>query len=454
MSLAKAADWELSVPGSARLPLVARKSAGTLGRRAVGHGNGLYRPPALPVCVGEEPGGATVSLGKFQDDTRDWRKLQTREIAEYFENLEASLQPSRNPRVYATSTRRHPEETAQFKGLMAAVAVGTLQACSEGSYWSPCFQEGAVQCRDVRRPVSRVVAATSSLPQVDPRGAPQISVDSEICPLETCRALACEAQHPRVALVRFVPLGDVQHASTSSLGDFRGAQLQMRTTYLQGLREMSRHAHVDPTQAMESGAVLHTADVTILRGPVEMGATWLEDAPRIDVLTVAIQRHPRIDDQGQYARISEKAQLAETIDRLFACAVMCGVEALVFPPLGVGNAASCHHPAADAGDLLRKACLAHGDHIPRVFICKEHKDQLPGDWAIFAAAAASGREPPEHRELVPLAASPFVRPGWVPKSTPRSSSRFRRPPGARCIGGALAGQPCAALGAAGLAIAT
>jgi len=458
MSVTREAGWELTVPGSARSGGSLSSTTRSLRSRSLAatfmqqrRGQRLYREPTLPVRARDEPGGANVSLSRYEEDTRDWRKLHPEDISRLFVDLDASLQTPRNPQLYSTAARRPPEESFHLEGLMAAVAVGNLQASSEGLFWSPCFEEGAAECRGIRAPISRAIAATPDISKLEPKcqGAPSIRVSADASPLAICQELAAEPGHQHVALVRFVPLGDHRGASPALPGNFREAQLQLRTTYLQALREMPKQLHADPGAALEAGALLYTADVTILRGPLEEGAQWVQDGPRVDVITVALQRHPRCDDQGQYARIGDKALVAKAIDHVFACAAANGVDALIFPPPGVGGAAGCHHPGPDAGDLLRKAILAHGHLVPRVWVCKDYRDQLHVDWAAFAAAVTAGRAATEHRELVPLVASPYVRPGWERPGQRAFSRSGRLPWSLRC---ARAGGQ-ASLGAAGRTIA-
>jgi len=420
MAIAKEMDWESTLPG-ARLTLLNGSLARTprcrgavQRRQQQPRGPRLYREPALPVYLRDEPGGSMISLRRYQEDTRDWRKLHPREILRYFTDLDASLQTPRNPKLYITSTRRPEEENKNFEGMMAAVAIGNLQACGEGTYWAPCFEEGSTECRNIRAPMSRAFSSPPDISKLEARheGPPSISVSAESTPLAVCQDLASETPHPHVALVRVVPLGDARAVSVGALGDFREAQLHLRTTYLQALHDMPRHLHADPAQSLEAGALIYTTDVQVLRGPMEAGAPWLEQRPRMDIIAVGIQRHPRCDDQGQYARIAEKAHMAKIVDSIFACAAAHDVDVLVFPPLGVGGAGGCHHPAEDVGDLLRKAAFAHSHLVPRVRVCKDYRDQVHGDWAAFAAAASEGRAATEHRALVPLTASLYLRPGW------------------------------------------
>lgn len=347
---------------------------------------------------------------------------------------------------------QHSNALLQLEGLVSAVTVGTLQACHEKSYWAPSFADarGNATVEDVRSPMSRLVTTTPDISSLEQRNdiAPELKICSDMSPLAACQELAMAGGRRRVALVRFSPAGD-RRSLMPCLTDHREAQLFMQTTYLQALQDMPRHLHADPVQALEDGALIYTTDVAILRGRLQDGASWLEDAPVVDVLWVALQRNPRGDDQGQYARIDEKALVASTLDRIFACAAVNDADAIVFPPLGVGGAAGCRHPAEDAGDLLRKAVLEHAKIMPKVWVCQEYPGQLHSTWAPFAAALASFREPIVHRELVPMVASPYVRPGWQPKKkgTPRLNSRFggRPPLSAR-------GEADAVLGSAGRAI--
>mmetsp|Transcript_119306 Transcript_119306/g.210943 ORF Transcript_119306/g.210943 Transcript_119306/m.210943 type:complete len:477 (-) Transcript_119306:45-1475(-) len=383
----------------------------------------LYRSPILPVYAGPLPGGQMVSVHKYKDDTRDWRKLHPHDIMFHFADLEATLRPV--PVLDAPRGQKSSDvgSRPQIEGLIAAVAVGILQACNEHMYWSPCFGDvEAIMHDDLRLPMSRLVPA-SGVPDIsvlEPHEhQAQVNIRADVSPLAECQMLAAGPAQLRVALVRFTAAGD-KRSLIPSLNEHREAQLFLQTTYLQALHEMQRHLHAEPVQALDSGGVICTHDVSIVRGPLEGGAVWLDQAPLIDVLWVSLQRNPRQDDQGQYARIDEKARVVETIDRVFRCAAANGVDALVFPQLDVcgGN-----HPAADAGDLLRKAILEYGRLIKRVSVCQEYVGQLHDNWPVFAAALESGRKPIEHRELVPLSASPYLRPGWMEKK--------KRPPSFR-----------------------
>lgn len=384
---------------------------------------GLYRNPVLPVLTSALPGGHCISIPKYRDDTRDWRKLPPDSIAKHLAELEAAITEHalhgvpaglRNEKLRG----KHSDFLKQLEGLVAAVAVGTLQACHEMSYWAPSFghSDGFEQISEMRMPMSRLYKATPATSSIgEARSTPELRVLADANPLSTCEELALKpGLPPRVALVRFTAAGD-RRSLTPSLTDHREAQMFTRTTYLQALLDMERHLHTEPVATLDAGGLIYTTDVSILRGPIQGGAKWVADAATIDVIWVALQRVPMSDSQGQYARLEEKAAVAATIDRIFACAAANGVDALVFPPPGVGGAAGCHHPAEDAGDLLRKAYLQHANIIPTVCVCQEYPGQVHSAWEPFAAALQRFRAPIYHHELVPMTASPYIRPGWEAK---------------------------------------
>jgi len=371
----------------------------------------LYRAPLLPVTLGVEPAANVVSVQRWQEDTRDWRKLTAQSITGHLEELRVRAAAPKTPRLYATHLRQPPEDAErkvrQTEGLIAAVAVGTLQACQLGTGF-----EGAIEVHQIPRPTSVVFNTPMQTAEVG-TGAVDIQVSEDIDPVALCHQVLQEPRAPRVGLVHFVALDDPQ-VSNPVFTDLRLSQLYTRTSYLLALQDMQRQLHTEPNAVLSSGAVIHTSGVSILRGPLEEGAQWHKTTSCVDIFTAAIQRRPRCDEQGQYARITEKAAVAKTVDDIFACAQANDIEVLVFPPLGVNGAAGCYHPAADAGDLLRKAILEH--NIGRVCVCSEFPGQLRGLWNTFAEAVQKGRRPIERKELVPLSVSPYFQPCWGVRS--------------------------------------
>jgi hypothetical protein len=95
--------------------------------------------------------------------------------------------------------------------------------------------------------------------------------------------------------------------------------------------------------------------------------------------------------------------------------------------------------------LLRKAAIQHAKLIPTVLVCQEYPGQLHSAWAPFAASLSRFREPIQHRELVPMVASPYIRPGWEPKK--------KKPPGRPGMRAPLSARADAVLGSVGRAIA-
>jgi len=388
----------------------------------------LYRSPLLPVYASSAPGAQGVSIQRYRDDTRDWRKLPPEDIVRLLRDLESAITQNCLRGIPAgirteKTHGQHSDALQQLEGLVSAVVVGTLQACHESLYWAPSTSDARsiVQVDVVRSPMSRLFVASPDISSLSPREGvtAELKVCADVNPLAACQALAGGGR--RVALVRFSPAGD-RRSLLPCCTDHRESQLFTQTTYAQALMDMPRHLHTDPVQALDAGGLIYTTDVSVLRGPLQDGAPWLADAPLVDVLWVALQRNPRSDDQGQYARIEEKALAASTIDRIFACAAINQADAIVFPPPGVGGAVGCRHPAEDMGDLLRKAILQHSKIMPTVHVCQEYPGQLQSAWTPFAAALENFRQPIEHRELVAMAASPYVRPGWEPKrkkGTPR-----------------------------------
>jgi hypothetical protein len=320
--------------------------------------------------------------------------------------------------MYPTNLRRSAENVRQLTGVAGAVAVGTMQACTEGSYWAPsALDPDATIVKNIRTPLSAPMASTPDLSKIEPK-ANEHDVVLHICddlpPVDACLQASAEPSNPHIGLLRFVAMSDTR-AQFPELCDYREADLLLRTTYLEALQNMPRHVHADPIRLLELGSVLYTSDVNIIRDPIEDGASWLSNPGRVDVFTVALQRNPRCDKQGQYAHGDEKAQAVQAIDRAFACAAAQGVDVLVLPPPGIGGAAGCRHPAADIGDIIHKAVSTYGKHVPCFYICKDYVGQLYGTdcWETFTSAVERGRDPLVYHGLVPLGTSPYLRPGWT-----------------------------------------
>ncbi|CAE8586918.1 unnamed protein product, partial [Polarella glacialis] len=175
-----------------------------------------------------------------------------------------------------------------------------------------------------------------------------------------------------------------------------------------------------------AGNLIHTSDVSILRGPLEEGAPWLRDAARIDVYLVALQRSPRFDEEGRhYASREERADAAAALGRLVAAAAEQGVHTLVLPPPGAGGASGCRHPA-EIARLLREAVLRYGAGIKKVILCREYPGQLHGGrWEDFAHAWGEGLRHPG-RTTDALASSLRLKPGYEAAANTFSPGWLRR----------------------------
>lgn len=339
------------------------------------------------------------NVSKWRGEIRDWRKLNCEATAEEWQELQESAPAPKTPRLYSTHLRLDPEaiqrRQMRLEQLLNAVAVGNLQACEEGTYWTPSFTARTRSSQPVRCPLSSAFA-----PRRAAKAAPaRLEVVHDQDMLQICRMCALRGQ--RTALVHLVPNGEER---ALPLRELRDCQLYLRTTYLHALSEMPRQMHQDPKEVLKDGCIIHTAHVTILRGDLKDGAQWTEPA-EIEVLTAAVQRTPLGDGHEQYARIREKAQVSKTIDDIFSSAAQWGIEVLVFPPLGVNGApAGCYHPPADAGQLLRHAAAAGGD--VQVYVAKQQLGPLIG-WASFADAVTNGRAALKREAPVPLHLSPY-----------------------------------------------
>jgi len=281
-----------------------------------------------------------------------------------------------------------------------------------------------VDCNHIKMPTSRLYTTTPDTSKIEPRTGDQtaVFVSGDMSPVDAAQRLVSEATSSHIGLVHFTPIGD-PHALQPTLGNHREEQLFIRTTYYKALEEMKKHIHAEPQAAVDAGGLIYTSDVAILRGPIEDGAQWLSDMPRVDVLWVSLQRSPKKDVQGQYSRHQEKAMIAETVDRVFAVAAAHGIDILVMPPLGVGIH-GCDHPAEDMGELLRTTAQEYSSLVPQLCVSREHTDQIPEQWPAFVSALLEGRAPIEHKELIPMNIMPYF---WQVKMD-RDEAKKTMPP--------------------------
>ncbi|CAE7637166.1 unnamed protein product [Symbiodinium microadriaticum] len=292
----------------------------------------------------------------------------------------------------APDRRQSHSVVRQREGLIQAVAVGTLQASQDGAYWSPSYEAPSRRQIDVRAPLSVAWSRTSGAAQPEPRPSPELIVSQDQDIFQLCGTFPGK----RCGLVCFA-------TGPPSFRDLRESQLFFRTTYLYAAEEMPRQIHREVQDVLGQGSIIYTAPVTVLRGELQAGAPWLQEPVEIEVLTAGIQRTPQGDVHEQYARLTEKADVAKMLDDLFVCAAEKGIEVLIFPPF-VGGSCGCFHPPADAGKVLRKAALT--SPMQAVVVAPMLVGVLPG-WASFSDAVLRGRPPIPRLPPIPLHLSPY-----------------------------------------------
>lgn len=322
-----------------------------------------------------------AALKGLDSDLRDWR---------FFEPLRCQFLFSR--------ARGDPEQSAL---LVTAVFVGTVQACLLGEFWAPSpgsHSAERVDCRHLARPCSLLyppdrVPDLSRLRRLD--AGHTLTITGAACnPLDACARLTEGAD--RVALVRFSSTRDPRNHAIKYL-DFREDQLFLRSTYFEALENVTSHIHTPVGESIDAGGLVYTAGVAILRGPLEDGAPWWRNPPRIDVLWLGIPPNPVLDEQSQYARQEDKAAMAERVSRVFGWAAVNGVDALVMPPLGCGMC-GCQHPALDVADVIREVARSYAQYVPQVCIASDHPAHSSPTWFDTFVRTVEEARPPIHRQ--------------------------------------------------------
>lgn len=391
----------VTAPPSARRHRVQRPRPRQAHDLGMEHHTVPMRHPRIPVLAGSYPSAGVVAVKRYRQDGRDWRKLSPAEVVRQL--LACSLPPLRISKgslaakgdgslaaaVVAPACQRR-------EGLMAALATGVLQATEQGSYWAPGFGlPETVECRSVRQPVSRLLLPVQPEPLQRPTGnvqVPALCCSPDHSALGLCLEFALEQDRPRTALVKFGAAGVLPglDADFASL-ELREAEVLLRTNYLKALLDLEKHIHIDVCAALEAGHLIHTSDVSILRGPVEDGAQWLGEAPSIDIIWVPLPRSVLFkEDEHQvegYGDAEQQTTVAIQLRRAISAAAAAGVQNLVLTPPGAGQ-----HPAVGVAELLREATLACGHGLRQVVLCREFEDQLQGRWTAMSSAFVHGVE--------------------------------------------------------------
>jgi len=345
-----------------------------------------------------------ISLHDYDRDIRDWRKLKPGEWLAQFESAKSRL--------------------SGLGGLTTAITVGSLQACLQGSYWAPYFghpEAVQVDCGHLKFPTSRLYPAEQkpNMSSMEVRYAGAKFASFEKChPLDVCKRMMSDSNHKHFAVVHFTGCApfnrelkqDTRGVVPPCLANYREEQLFLRTSYYQAYENMPRQIHAPLKDAIEAGGLIYTPDVAVLRGPVEEGAMWLPKYPRTDVIWAGVQRHPKIEEQGQYGIPEEKEKMEGVVDRIFAWAASHEVDVLVLPALGCGTH-GCAHPALDVADIIHKAAVKYGKQIGEVVIASDNPAHFQDDWwQHFCSAFQYGRPPVVQKEYVPVdSILPFVR---------------------------------------------
>eukprot|EP00930_Biecheleria_cincta_P055850 TRINITY_DN42101_c0_g1_i1.p1 TRINITY_DN42101_c0_g1~~TRINITY_DN42101_c0_g1_i1.p1 ORF type:complete len:424 (-),score=63.83 TRINITY_DN42101_c0_g1_i1:126-1397(-) len=411
----------MHIPGKSRADISSMTLPNTPRQQRTFQKSSLRLEPKLPL------------LTPPKDDSRDWRKLRPDETQrQLLEILDRRTKLKSESQLPHTAYEKS-QNSLQCRALLGAVSAGNLQAMKQGSYWAPCFDDpGAVEVKHVRTPMSQVLMCTGSemIPTKHSQGNPHIRVLSDCDILEACDKFRARDGPSRIAVVRFSALGS--NYRIPNLTDVREAEFLVRTTYLHALETIQKHIHVDLDTVLEAGGVVHTTDVSVLRGPLKDGASWFVEAPNVDVFWVGLQRNPCHDEFGQgYADIADKARMKDTLEHLVHCATMRGVDSLVIPAPGSGGSQQTFHPPEDVGTVLRNALNDHVQPNMQVYVCQEAGSQAGSRWwSSFAAAfgrspvrAVNGNRNDDWVAIDPRSshkAKPFMLPpGWM-----RSLSQF------------------------------
>jgi hypothetical protein len=332
-----------------------------------------------------------ILLKRFDDSIDDWRKLEPSEVATSFQELQDS----------------------DARALLAtAVFVGTTQACLQGCYWAPSFGcPGTVKvdCGHVVRPTS-CLYPVGKLPPIDALRARRAGGrPTELTLAPKCNAIDAAARLAtvtsdgghQVVLLRFTSLQDPRN-ETARYSHLREDQLFLRTTYGRAFEVMPRDINTPVRDAIDEGGIIYTSGVGVIRGPLEDGALWFQEPPKVDVIWVGLPvARPQLGIQEQYALEKDRKAMATMLDRAFHCAVGHGADAVVMPPVGCGTHGLAH-PRLDVAELIRSVASRWERYIDLICVASDVPAHFEAGWWDgpygFAQALQNGRpeieEPP------------------------------------------------------------
>jgi len=350
------------------------------------------------------------ALREFQIQLLDYRHLEPQDVCTLFAEEQRS------------------GKTGALRLLSIAIFTGTAQACMKGNYWAPSASTpGAVQvdCQHLTRPVSRLHLLDKSPPPgaLKPRGppdaTPRITCAVNCHPLDMAARMVSRTGS-RIAVVRYSSDKDPRNeppitspantqARSARYTHLREDQIFTRTSYWQAFERMTSDLNATVTDSLDMGGLIYTPGVGVLRGPIEEGAIWYQDPPRVDVLWVSLPPRLELTEQEQYAHERDRNATVRVVDRIFLWAAANEVDVLIMPPLGCG-AMGCQHPRLDIGDIINRAAFRYAQYIPHVCVTSdwpEHSD--PGWWQGFADAVHNGR-PAIAKCPVPVTVPPYPKP--------------------------------------------
>lgn len=348
-----------------------------------------------------------ADLKAFDANVRDWRQLDPKDIE-----------------VYWNASKASPDSRAL---LAKAVFVGTMQACLRGRYWAPsytCEASHEVDCSLLGAPMS-LILMPEKLPPLRTRcNKAKISCFPRCHPLDAAAYLSENAPPDRhVAVVRYSSMGDTRN-EVFRYGNCREDQIFLRTTYARGFERMETEIHAQIGDALDLSFLIFTPGVVLLRGPIEEGALWYQNPPRLDVIWAALPPRPQLAEQSQYAFEKEKKIVEHIVDSIFAWAAAKEVDTLVLPPLGCG-AYGCSHPHLDVADIIHRAVEKYHEYIDQVCIASDTPAHFEGEFfQEFAQAVQNGRPPIHKTNRVPV--PPFPRSRKSPEALAEKYKKMNR----------------------------
>jgi len=278
------------------------------------------------------------------------------------------------------------------------------------------------------RPVSALHRADKKPPadalKAKRSGQPDIECFPHCHPLDAAARLASDAGGSHsVAIVRCTAMRDPRNDQAHHT-HLKDDQLFLRTSYGRAFENMARDIAAPVGEALDEGGVIVTSGVGVLRGPIEEGALWLPEPPKVDIFWMAIEPRVQFGEEEDYARAEDKTATLCALDRAFAWAVAHGCDALVLPPIGC-ELQGCRHPRLDVAEAIFTTAQRYGHLLPTVCVASDAPCHFQGGWwEPFAAACQGGRPPSETPAAVTKIPLPPYR--LVPKDARAQAEKQKK----------------------------